>query len=366
MFFLVDNSKEVKKETLDAVKAFIVHLAKVYKVSQRSSRFGIFSYGSSSTKVLPVSSGISVKAVEDGLGRIDKSEEPRNAAKALESVRDVVVNAKDGTRYDAGKVVILFMAGPNVASSLERLKSEMKSLNGAGVKIVVIGIGSGRNAGQINSADAQFVKVPSREHLPEATASVSESVSGTQELSTKLDLAFIIGASGSNAGKDFETAKRFIKELVQRLDVSSDGTRVGLVSYGARAEVVARFDGTVDKERALLEIARIRRPAPGEALSLAIEMTSAFIFDKLYGARKDNPQTAVILANKDPDLKSRLAAERLMKKGVRLMALMVGTQGSTESMKDISSSENDILRVENDRSISSAAKDVLSKLLPGN
>lgn len=366
MFFLVDNSKNAKEATLQGIGKFIMQVAKIYKISENGSRIGIISYGSSARKQLRIDEGTSLAAIEEALAKIKETDEPRYAVRALESVRDIVTNAKDGIRKDVGKIAILFTTGKSVASSLERMTLEMLSLGRAGVDIAVIGIGSDLDRKElmegITSPD-QFVQVPTVAQISEATASISESVRNTQQLVGKLDLSFILGASGPDADKDFEMAIHIVKELVKRIDVSRDTTRIGLVTYGDRAKIILRFDGTVNKEGVLAKIDSLAQPRHGVALSSAIDMSTNFIFHELYGARRDSPKTAVIFSN-ELDSGSKLAAERLRKKGVRVIGIALGRNGDTEAMKDISSSGKDVVKIEGKDNLSKV-RSVLSKLLPG-
>ena len=364
---LVDNAKGVGKEILDGIKRFIMQTGKMYNVSEGGTRMAIFSYGSSSKKLLSIDKGVSLLAIEDALARIKDSNEPRHAEMALDSVRDIVANRKDGIRNDVGKVAVLFIAGDIDSASKERMKSAMVDLNRAGVNIATVGLGSDINLEGIKQATAwpdQFVQVYTSGQLPEATAAVSELASDTQKLSGKIDIGFVIGASGSDASKDFATAKYLIKELIKRMYVASDAARIGLVRYGLNAQMILRLDTNLDERQALMAIDRLRLPQPGSDLSRALDMSTDYIFHEWYGARRGIPKTTVVFSNTKPDAKSVIASERLKGKGVRVLGIALGSKMDAEAMKDISSSGKDAFM--NKRDVGRLINDVILRLFPGN
>ena len=46
-----------------------------------------------------------------------------------------------------------------------------------------------------------------------------------------LDLAFVMDGSGSIGYDDFENAKQFVVDMVEKLDIGKEKTRVGIIQY---------------------------------------------------------------------------------------------------------------------------------------
>ena len=56
-----------------------------------------------------------------------------------------------------------------------------------------------------------------------------------------MDLGIIIDRSGSVGFANFDKTKNFLRTLVRRLQISSNGNRVGIIAYQSVAELVVKF-----------------------------------------------------------------------------------------------------------------------------
>ncbi len=52
------------------------------------------------------------------------------------------------------------------------------------------------------------------------------------------DIVFIVDSSGSVGPANFELAKRFVGDVISRLDIGSSATRVGVIDYADSVENV--------------------------------------------------------------------------------------------------------------------------------
>ena len=56
-----------------------------------------------------------------------------------------------------------------------------------------------------------------------------------------LDIGVIMDRSGSVGSQNFDQAKDFVISLVHKLQISSHGTRIGIIPYHSSAQVSVRF-----------------------------------------------------------------------------------------------------------------------------
>ena len=68
-----------------------------------------------------------------------------------------------------------------------------------------------------------------------------------------LDLGFLVDASGSIRPQEWLKVIDFVKNLLDRFDVSKDGTHVGAITYSTIAELHLRFN-TVKGKHYLQEV----------------------------------------------------------------------------------------------------------------
>ena len=352
MFFIIDTSRGVTRDELNRMKEFVLKQADVYKLSDRdaaAARFSVIAYADRATMQLPLNRGTSVGALRNALLSVGLSGADRRVESGLELAKDTIAKKRDGVKDDRGKVVVLMVGGRSDASGLDSIVSEGDGLRRAGAKTVIIGVGSQLDESALKSGarnEESFVRVKSADELLDATPTISSAVKDAGKTSVAVDMVFILGATGSNAEKDFNLAKQAVIEMLKKLDLSKDKARVGVILYGQRASIALRFDSLKDGESPLSVVELIRAPRErGFALSEALNFARNFVFSERYGGRRDVPKTAVVFVNRDIDEASRLAADGLRKDGVKIIAVSLGEKDSRDSLKRITSSDDDIGRI---------------------
>ena len=349
------------------MRDFVEKQGRIYNTSLDKVRFSLVSYADSPTTLLTIDKGISMIALRNALKGVQKADRQREIGKALMHVKDVIINGRDGIRPSAGKVVVLMVAGKDEPSDLPRMKSEAKGLARAGADIVVIGIGSHVDEAELKSATtnpSNIVKVKVGNQLLDAVAPVSKAVSTAVRDPSPLDIGFIIGTDGSDA-KDFNLQKDITKRLLDRLDVASDKSRIGLIVYGSDVRIHLRLDSENDRNSAKKVVDDLRRPRPGFSLPRAIAISERYLFAEGYGARKGVPKRAIVFVNREVDIPSKLAAAKLMAKGIKIVAVGVGKTGSVESLKDIASSGKDAVKIASANDLQKGIENALASVLPG-
>ena len=364
----MDTSKNVGKDDLDAIKNLIIQQGKVYSLSKDGVRAAVISYGATAKNVLQINKGISLTALRTALNQLKQTSESRRPEEALRRVKDIIVNNKDEVRQYAGKVAILIISGSKATSDINLLSSEARALYRAGVNIAVILIGSDLQKEDLKSILARpdsIVDVTSSDQLSDVTSAISDTVHSTARLEKPLDLVFIIGTKGSNALADFVIGKDTIKGILERLEISKDKIRIGLIVYGQGTRLPIRLDGDYSRDGAVGIVDQLSHLGQGSALSEAIDISRVYTFNELYGGRKAVPKSAVILTNENMNQKARLAAERLKERGVRVIGAAIGTTGDMESMKDITSTGDEAFAIRNRDDVKENVKEILTRLMPG-
>ena len=367
LFFLVDTSKDVPENLLGKMRDFVKKQGQVYNSSLDKARFSLVSYADRPTTILAINKGTSMTALSNALKRVRKADGQRQVGKALMNIKDVIVNERDGVRPTAGKVVVLMVAGKDAPSDLQRMKLEAEALARAGVNIVVIGIGSDVDEAVLKLATTNpdnVVKLKFDNQLLDAVAPVSKAVSTSVRDPSPLDVGFIIGAEGSDAVKDFNLQKDITKRLLDRLDIASDKSRIGLIVYGSDVRVRVRLDSDNDRNSAKKLVHDLRMPRPGFALARAIAISERYLFAEGYGARKGVHKVAIVFVNRDVDTPSKSAASKLLAKGIRVVAVAVGRMGNIESVKDIASSGKDVVKIASADDIQKGTEKALLAVLP--
>ena len=350
------------------MKDLVLQHGKMYNISDGTARVSITTYADRAVRQLPLDRGTSLTALRNGLYSVGLTERQRRVESGLQLVKDTIVNKRDGVKDARSKVVVLMVGGRSDPSGLSSIKTEVDSLSRAGAKTVVVGIGSDLDEAALKSAASKpdnFIHVKSGESLLDSTPSISDAVEDAGKTSIAADIVFILGAGGRNAEKDFSLAKRSMTAMLDKLDISENKARVGLVLYGERASIILRLDSFKNKESPAKVVERLRAPREGSALGEAVTLARNFVFKRQYGGRENVPKTAVIFVNRDVDDASELAVDGLRKDGVKVVAVSLGDKDVKDSLRKITISEDDIYDIKKDEDIEKFAKKPSELLLPG-
>ncbi|XP_064161261.1 matrilin-4 isoform X4 [Anguilla rostrata] len=103
--------------------------------------------------------------------------------------------------------------------------------------------------------------------------------------SANIDLVLLIDGSKSVRPQNFELVKQFVNQVVDSLDVSAHGTRVGLVQYSSRVRTefpLSRYQSAEDIKSAVLKVEYMEK---GTMTGLALKHMVENSFSEAEGAR---------------------------------------------------------------------------------
>uniref|UniRef100_A0A1A7XFC5 Matrilin 3a n=1 Tax=Iconisemion striatum TaxID=60296 RepID=A0A1A7XFC5_9TELE len=117
------------------------------------------------------------------------------------------------------------------------------------------------------------------------TVGAVETETDSQCRSRPLDLVFIIDSSRSVRPAEFEKVKIFLADMVDTLDVGSEGTRVAVVNYASTVKIEFLLKDHFNKPDLKKAIARIDPLAAGTMTGMAIKTAMNEAFTEQSGAR---------------------------------------------------------------------------------
>lgn len=106
-----------------------------------------------------------------------------------------------------------------------------------------------------------------------------------------LDLAFILDASGS-IELAWPDVRRFVAGVVDLVNVSSAGTHVGIIKFGADSDIVFGFNEGQDKDAVIRRVLSLPGPIPSDNTQMhkALNDANDKLFDPVtntYGFRTE-------------------------------------------------------------------------------
>ena len=150
-----------------------------------------------------------------------------------------------------------------------------------------------------------------------------------------MDVAFLVDTSKGVSNLNFQREKNFVKTLVRSFTISSNLSRVGIISYGDKSEITVNFSDEQSTDSLIKRVDSIPILGGGPQIDQALEMAAAELFSPNGPSRAAVPRTVVIVTDceKDPVAgPSRLdeAVNLLRKDGVKVLVVAVGCEREDE------------------------------------
>ncbi|XP_047196684.1 collagen alpha-6(VI) chain [Hippoglossus stenolepis] len=146
------------------------------------------------------------------------------------------------------------------------------------------------------------------------------------------DIVFLVDGSSSIGIPQFQDGQKFIRSVVDGLDIGPDKVRVGLAQYSDEPHVEFLLKRHMDKDSLLTAIDTFPYRTGGTQTGKAIDFLIQTYFTKVAGSRAGQrvPQIAVIITDGDSSDEVIEPAKRLREHGVIVFAIGVGVANLKE------------------------------------
>ncbi|XP_067662561.1 uncharacterized protein [Haliotis asinina] len=143
---------------------------------------------------------------------------------------------------------------------------------------------------------------------------------------TNLDLAFLMDASGSVSMDDFESAKRFTRNVIKIFQIGPTDVRVAFISFSTGYRSEFNFIEYTTKDEVLGAIDNVTKAGGGTETDLALNFASEDLFTEAMGSRNGSSKVILLVTDGKSNASSRTvaAARRARKKGIIIFAIGVG------------------------------------------
>ncbi|XP_012583522.1 PREDICTED: matrilin-4 [Condylura cristata] len=154
-----------------------------------------------------------------------------------------------------------------------------------------------------------------------------------------VDLVLLVDGSKSVRPQNFELVKRFVNQIVDFLDVSPEGTRVGLVQFSSRVRTefpLGRYGTAAEVKQAVLAVEYMER---GTMTGLALRHMVEHSFSEAQGARPralNVPRVGLVFTDGRSQDDISVWAARAKEAGIVMYAVGVG-KAVEEELRQIAS-----------------------------
>uniref|UniRef100_A0A673GSS9 Matrilin-4-like n=1 Tax=Sinocyclocheilus rhinocerous TaxID=307959 RepID=A0A673GSS9_9TELE len=157
--------------------------------------------------------------------------------------------------------------------------------------------------------------------------------------SSNIDLVLLIDGSKSVRPQNFELVKQFVNQVVDQLDVSPKGTRVGLVQYSSRVRTEFPLSMYQTKEEIKKAVMNVEYMEKGTMTGLALKHMVENSFSEADGARpaeKNIPRVGLVFTDGRSQDDIQEWAKKAKDAGITMYAVGVG-KAVEDELREIAS-----------------------------
>ncbi|XP_053554835.1 collagen alpha-3(VI) chain isoform X3 [Bombina bombina] len=375
--FLLDGSEDARSN-FPALRSFIQRIVENLDVGQDKIRVAVVQYSDSCRPTFLLNAYSDRQSAIGSIQRMTPiGGSPLNTGAALDYVTRSVFTSEAGSRGLEGvpQFLILLTTGKS-RDDVRRPATALKKN-----KVIPFAIGANK-ADMTELQTISFIpdfafSVPDVSQLSNIyqtiTTRVAQLKQGDVEIliqtipsveytGDKRDVVFLVDGS-RGTGPEFNNIREFIGRIVDRLDVSSDNTRVGVVQYSEDPKVEFLLNAHSTKEEVQSAVRRMR-PKGGASANTgnALEYVSKNIFTRPSGSRiEEQVPQFLIIASSGPSADDVAEGSKQVKESA-VFPFLIGKNVDTEEAKKITLAQEYIYPVSSFRDLSSVEQNLLTPI----
>ncbi|GAA6095630.1 matrilin-4 isoform X3 [Tachysurus ichikawai] len=157
--------------------------------------------------------------------------------------------------------------------------------------------------------------------------------------SSNIDLVLLIDGSKSVRPQNFELIKQFVNQVVDQLDISAHGTRVGLVQYSSRVRTEFPLSMYKSKKEIKAAVMKVAYMEKGTMTGLALKHLVQHSFSEAEGARaasRNIPRVGLVFTDGRSQDDITEWAKKAKESGITMYAVGVG-KAVEDELREIAS-----------------------------
>uniref|UniRef100_A0A8D2L8R6 Matrilin 4 n=1 Tax=Varanus komodoensis TaxID=61221 RepID=A0A8D2L8R6_VARKO len=379
--FVIDSSRSVRPFEFETMRRFMIDIIHNLDVGFNATRVGVIQYSSQVQNVFSLKSFFTRAEMEKAINSIVPLAQGTMTGLAIQYTMNVAFTTQEGARPLHKKVprvaVIVTDGRPQ-----DRVTDVAAQARAAGIEIYAVGV----QRADMSSLRA-MASPPLEEHVflvesfdliqqfgkqfqdklcasdlcnsiehgcefkcvstagsyhcvcPEGQQLQADKKTCNKCKAGHIDLVMVIDGSKSVRPQNFELVKQFVNQIVDFLDVSPHGTRVGLVQYSSRVRTefpLNKFTTAADVKKA---VQRVQYMEKGTMTGLALKHMLEHSFSETEGARplsQNVPRIGLVFTDGRSQDDISEWARRAKESGITMFAVGVG-KAVEEELREIAS-----------------------------
>lgn len=198
-------------------------------------------------------------------------------------------------------------------------------------------------------------------HTCSSTANFIQTFLCSSVCRARIDLAFLIDASGSVGRANFRRCLTFVKNMARVFTISRRHTRFAIVLYSSRPSKIFGFNRYTELRSLLRAIAGIRYTGGGTKTGYALSYTYQRV---LRSSRRRSKVLIVMTDGRSYDNVLRPAV-RIRRSGIRILSLGVGKRYSMKQLLEMSANRRNVFTADF-KNLGSSVRSLKRRACAGN
>ncbi|XP_028254133.1 cartilage matrix protein isoform X2 [Parambassis ranga] len=336
LVFIIDSSRSVRPAEFEQVKVFLAKVIEGLDVGPNATRVGVVNYASRVKNEVSLKTHRTKAGLVKAVTKIEPLSTGTMTGLAIQFSLNVAFSEGEGARSkpEISKVAIIVTDG----RPQDNVKEVAQRARDAGIEIFAIGVGrvdmSTLRQMASDPLDDHVDYVESYSVIEKLTKKFQEAFCACGNAAT--DVVFLIDGSKSVRPENFELVKKWINQIIDKLDVSESKTHVGLVQYSSsvRQEFpLGRYNNKKDLKEAVKKMAYMEK---GTMTGQALRHMTENSFSPGQGARPGVTKVGIVFTDGRSQDYIGDAAKKAKDSGFKMYAVGVGNAVEDE-LKEIAS-----------------------------
>uniref|UniRef100_A0A8C9VS80 Matrilin 4 n=1 Tax=Scleropages formosus TaxID=113540 RepID=A0A8C9VS80_SCLFO len=378
LVFIIDSSRSVRPHEFETMRKFMIDIINTLDVGANATRVGVVQYSSQVQNVFSLKSFSKKQDMVKAINQIIPLAQGTMTGLAIQYAMTVAFSRGEGARPGIPDVAVIVTDG----RPQDRVAEVAAAARNRGVEIFAVGVARadmtslramaspplethvflvesfdlihkfgmqlqgticeddlcntvehGCQHRCVSTPGSYFCVCPEDQQLQEDGKSC-----GTCR-SANIDLVLLIDGSKSVRPQNFELVKKFVNQVVDSLDVSAHGTRVGLVQYSSRVRTefpLSRYQAAEDIKNAVMKVEYMEK---GTMTGLALKHMVENSFTEAEGARaasRNIPRVGLVFTDGRSQDSIAEWAKKAKDAGVTMYAVGVG-KAVEDELREIAS-----------------------------
>uniref|UniRef100_A0A8C3S5S0 Matrilin 4 n=1 Tax=Chelydra serpentina TaxID=8475 RepID=A0A8C3S5S0_CHESE len=379
--FVIDSSRSVRPFEFETMRRFLIDIIQNLEVGPNATRVGVIQYSSQVQNIFSLKTFFKRADMEKAINSIVPLAQGTMTGLAIQYAMNLAFTVQEGARplhKKIPRVVVIVTDG----RPQDRVTEVAAQARDAGIEIYAVGV----QRADMNSLRA-MASHPLEEHVflvesfdliqqfgiqfqdklcasdicngidhgcefkcvstvgsyhcicPEGQQLHADGKTCNKCKSGHVDLVLVIDGSKSVRPQNFELVKQFVNQIVDFLDVSPHGTRVGLVQYSSRVRTefpLNQYKTAEDIKKAVLRVEYMEK---GTMTGLALKHMLEHSFSEAEGARplsQNIPRIGLVFTDGRSQDDLSEWARKAKESGITMFAVGVG-KAVEEELREIAS-----------------------------